>query len=342
MEKPRIGLDVRCGRRISVGMATYVREVSSRLPVLAPRYDYRLYERGQNLGLAEQVMLPMQMRRDRVALAHFMTHYVPALAGGRFVFTIHDLIHLRFKEFFKAYIGPYYMSVVKRACRKAERIITSDEKTINDLVEFFGVEPSKVRVIPLAPRARFRQPAQPHRAQRPYLLNVGNHRKHKDIPTLLAAWASLPASYEVDLYLTGHDDLHGDLQRYSTQKRRAVALGDVSDDELASYYAGAAALVHPALLEGFGLPFVEAMACGCPVIATRESLPTVLADVALTFPARDAEAARWEIQRLLDDPDLQRRLAEAGRARAGGLTWELCTERTARVYDEIVGGAGAR
>lgn len=340
MEKHRVGLDVRIGRRISVGMATYMREVSSRLPAVAPEFEYRYYREGENLGFADQLTIPLRMRRDRVDLAHYLSHYVPAFAGGRFIFTIHDLIHLRFRQYFHAYIGPYYMTVIRRACRKSARIITSDEKTIGDLVHFFDVDPQKIRVIPLAPRERFLQPVQPHRACRPYLINVGNHREHKDIPTLLRAWSSLPESYEVDLYLTGPDDFGGALQRLSTGKRRAVALGDVGDDELASYYAGAAALVHPALLEGFGLPFVEAMSCGAPVIATDESLPGMLRDAALTFPAGSVEGAREAIVRLLDDSNLRNRLIAEGQTRARALTWDLCARRTAQVYRDIFEEAG--
>lgn len=340
MEKYRVGLDVRIGRRISVGMATYIREVSSRLPSIAPEFDYHYYREGENLGLTGQFALPLRMRRDRIDLAHYMSHYVPAFASGRFIFTIHDLIHLRFRRYFHAYIGPYYMTVVRGACRKAARIITSDEKTIADLVHYFGVDPRKIRVIPLAPRARFLQPVQPYRGSRPYLLNVGNHREHKDIPTLLAAWASLPDSYEIDLYLTGPDDFGGELQRLSRPNRRAVALGDIGDDELASYYAGAAALVHPALLEGFGLPFVEGMSCGAPVIATEESLPGVLRGAALTFPARSLEGAREAIVRLLGDATLRSRLVSEGQSRARALTWDLCTQRTAQVYRDIFEEAG--
>lgn len=339
MEKHRVGLDVRTGRRISVGMATYIREVSSRLPALAPEYEYRCYRKGENLGLTELV-LPLQMRRDRIDLAHFMAHYVPMFAASRFIFTIHDLIHLRFRQYFRAYIGPYYMTVVRRACHKAARIITSDEKTIADLVHYFDVDPGKICVIPLAPRERFLQPVSPHRSERPYLINVGNHREHKDIPTLLSAWASLPDSYEVDLYLTGPDDFGGALQRLSTEKRRAKSLGNVGDEELASYYAGAAALVHPALLEGFGLPFVEAMSCGAPVIATEESLPAMLRDAALTFPARSVEGAREAIVRLLDDTAVRERLVREGQIRARALTWDLCAERTAQVYRDVFKEAG--
>ena len=332
----RIGLDARCGKRISVGMATYMREVSALLPVVAPQYDYRVYTKGQNLGIAEQVVLPLEMLRDRVDLAHYMAHYVPAFAGGTFVFTIHDLIHLRFVQFFRAYIGPYYMTVVKRACRKAARIITSDKRTIADLVHFYGVDPQKIAVVPLAPRARFTQAVQPYRSDRPYLLNVGNHREHKDIPTLLKAWSELPERYEVDLYLTGPDDFKGELQRLSTSRRRAVALGDVSDDELARYYAGARALVHPALLEGFGLPFVEAMATGCPVIATSESIPEAVEPASLHFSARDAEAAREQIQRVLDDDGLYRDLVERGKAAAATLSWERTARETADVYTMVL------
>ncbi len=317
-------------------MATYMREVVARLPAIAPEYEYRVYTKGQNLGLAEQVLLPLAMWRDRIDLAHYMAHYVPAFAEGRFIFTIHDLIHLRFKQYFRGYIGPYYMTVVRRACRKAQRIITSDARTIADLVNYYNVDPAKIRVIPLAPRARFFEPAAAHRGERPYILNVGNHREHKDIPTLVRAWAALPERYEVDLYLTGPDDLGGLLQRASTSRRRAIALGDVSDDELASYYAGARALVHPALLEGFGLPFVEAIAAGCPVIASTQSIPEPLAGVALLFETGSVEHARDHIQRILDDETLRASLVDRGRTIVRGLTWEKTTRAVADVYAEVL------
>jgi glycosyltransferase involved in cell wall biosynthesis len=333
----RIGLDVRCGRRISVGMATYIREVSRRLPQVAPEYEYRCYELGENLGLAEQVVLPLQLAMDRIDLTHFMAHYVPAFASGCFVFTIHDLIHLRFKEFFRAYIEPYYMSVVRRACRRAGRVITSDRRTVADLVHYFDLDPARIVVVPLAPRARFLQQAAPFsNGGRPYLINVGNHRQHKDTTTLLRAWAALPPQYAVDLYFTGKDDFGGELQRLSTSARRAAAIGDVDDATLASYYAGAEALVHPALLEGFGLPFVEAMAQGCPVIATTTSLPEPVEAAALAFEPKDVEGARAQIVRLLDDKALRGSLVERGRTAVAALSWERTARETAAVYRDVL------
>jgi len=199
-----------------------------------------------------------------------------------------------------------------------------------------GVNPARVRVVPLGVEDRFLQPVEPVRAERPYLLYAGNHRKHKDVATLLRAWSSLPESHAVDLYLTGPDDFEGALQAHSTGARRAAALGDVSADELARYYAGAAALVHPALLEGFGLPLLEAMACGTPVIATADSLPSALDVAALTFPAGEANAAREAILRVLDDDSLRERLIGAGRERARMLTWDRCAMETARIYRDVI------
>lgn len=331
----RVGLDARRGRAISVGMWTYIEELTARLPRVAPEFAYRTYTEGENLALLEQFTLPLRMRRDGVDLAHYMTQYVPLFAGGRYVFTIHDLIHLRFLELFKKTIAPYYRHVVQRACRNAARIITDDPRTVEDLVALLDADPAKIRVVPLAPRARFFEPAQPFRGERPYLVNVGNHRDHKDIPTLLRAWSSLPARYEVDLYLTGPDDFGGELQRCSNGTRRAVALGDVDDDALAAYYAGASALIHPSLLEGFGLPLVEAMAQRCPVIATTTSVPQPVWDATLHFEPRDVEALRAQIEHLLDDQAFRTELVERGKRAVGALSWDRTARETAAVYREI-------
>jgi glycosyltransferase involved in cell wall biosynthesis len=332
----RIGLDARRGRHISVGMRTYIEEVAARLPHVAPDLDYRVYADGENVAALEQLTLPLQMWRDGIGVAHYMSQYIPLLAAGRFMFTIHDLIHLRYREMHKPTIGPYYEYVVKPATRRAARIITSDSRTVPDLVELLGADEKKIRVIPLAPRERFFTQAPPYRAERPYLLYVGNHREHKDVPTLLEAWSALPVRYEIDLYLTGPDDFGGELQRRSSDRRAAEALGDVDDDTLASYYAGATALVHPSLLEGFGLPFVEAMAQGCPVIATTTSIPGPVASAALTFAPRDVEALRTQLECVQDDQALRTDLVERGLQAARALSWDRTARETAAVYREVV------
>jgi glycosyltransferase involved in cell wall biosynthesis len=334
---PLVALDARLTRQMSVGMKIYARELSARLPRVAPDLRFNAFRQGANFGWDEHVRLPRAIRRSGAALTHFLSLYTPAAAPRPYVVTIHDLIHLHFPQYFKSKVPLYYRTVVRYVARRAARVITDDDRTIEDLQRFLGVDAARVRVVPLGVEDRFLAPVNRVRAQRPYLLYAGNHRQHKDIPTLLAAWSSLPERYAVDLYITGPDDFDGVLQAHSNESRRALALGDVTHDRLAGYYAGATALVHPALLEGFGLPFLEAMACGCPVIATEQSLPRVLAGAALTFPARDPAAAAAAMAQLLDDSALRERLATAGRERARTLTWDRCAMLTAEIYREILG-----
>lgn len=331
--KPRIGLDVRVTRRWSAGMRSYAAELAARLPRVAPDLAFAVYADGTNFGWDEHVRLPLRLRRDRVDLTHFMSLYAPALAPRPYVVTIHDLIHLRFPQFFKSSVGPYYRTVTRLVCARADRVITDDDRTIEDLERFLGVSPEKVRVIALGAGAAFSLPLRPYDPPRPYLLYVGNHREHKDLPTLFEAWSQLRG---VDLYLTGSDDLGGIAQCYEDDSRRAVFLGDVSETALAGYYAGARALVHPALCEGFGLPMLEAMTAGCPVVACADAVPRVLEGAAKTFPARDVRALSNALGEILDGEGLRGRLIARGSEVAATLGWDRCARETADVYREVL------
>ena len=336
MSRARIGLDARLTRQLSAGMQTYVRELVARLPSVAPEYAYVTFERGGNFGFAEQVKLPRAMRRAKLDLIHLLSQYAPVFVPRPFVVTIHDLIHLRFPQYFKSKVGPYYATVVRRTCARASRVITDDERTIDDLREFLGVDPAKVRVIPLGAAEAFQAGAEPRVRARAYVLYVGNHREHKDLTTLFDAWSALPETLEVDLLVTGPDDFAGELQRRRRSGREIVALGDVSTTELAAYYAGARAFVMPALREGFGLPILEAMTVGCPVVACEDAVPRPLAAAALRFSARDGAQLRGHLERLLGDEVFRREIVERGRHAASALTWDRCARATADVYGEVL------
>lgn len=336
MSAARVGLDARLTRQLSAGMQTYVRELIARLPVVAPEFAYVPFAEGANFGWAEQVELPLAMRAAKLDLVHFLSQYVPVLLPKRFIVTIHDLIHLRFPQYFKAKVGPYYATVVRRACTRARRIVTDDERTIDDLEEFLGVSRAKVRVIPLGAAEIFRAPAPPYAGERPYLLYAGNHRPHKDLATLFEAWSGLPEGLGVDLYLTGPDDFGGELARRSGAARAIVALGDVSAERLAAYYAGATALVQPALREGFGLPMLEAMAVGCAVVACEDAVPRPLRSAALTFAVHDVAGLRAQLERLVTDAPARERAIALGRVAARELTWDRCARATADVYKEVL------
>ncbi len=336
MTAVRIGLDARLTRQLSVGMKTYVSELVGRLPRVAPQYEYVTFRKGGNFGLTEQIMLPLAMARARLNLAHFLSLYVPVLMPKRSIVTVHDLIHLRFPQYFKAKVRPYYQTVVRSACARARRIITDDERTVDDLVELLGVDRAKVRVVPLGVDQRFFAPVAAYAAARPYVLYVGNHRRHKDLATLFEAWSNLTRAYPIDLYLTGPDDFGTGLARRNAAGGEIVVLGDVSVDALHAYYAAAVALVQPALREGFGLPMLEAMAAGCPVVACEDAVPRVLMPHALGFPARNPASLSERLGQVLDDQGLRARLIEGGREIARTLTWDRCAAATAEVYREVL------
>ena len=332
----RVALDGRLTRQMSIGMKTYARELVARLPQAAPDIAFVTMMHGSNFGWSEQVQLPHAIRRANVGLTHYLSLYAPVFAPRPYVITVHDLIHLRYPQYFKSKVRPYYQTAVRFICSRAERVITDDERTVNDLERFLGVARERVRVIPLGVQERFLDPIAPHAGDRPYILYAGNHRPHKDLATLFAAWRGLPDDLAVDLYVTGEDDFADPPEGHGARSRRIVILGEVSESQLPGYYAGAVALAHPALTEGFGLPLLEAMASRCPVIACADAVPAELEAAALTFPARDVSALRAQLLRVLAGGEVVRALVETGRALAERLTWERCASKTAAVYREIL------
>jgi glycosyltransferase involved in cell wall biosynthesis len=331
----RVGLDVRMTPQMSAGMKTYALEVAARLPRVAPEFDYTAFTRGKNFGWDEQVRLPLAIRQANVDVVHFLALHTPIVVPARFIVTIHDLIHLHFPEQFKTKVGPYYRSVVRHACARAARVITDDERTVDDLVAFLGVRREKIRVIPLGVSEEFFAPAPAYVAPRPYLLYVGNHRRHKDLPTLFAAWSSMRSDSSLDLYLTGSNDFEQPLPKREGGGE-VVLLGDASTEALVSYYAGARALVQPSLREGFGLPVLEAMAARCPVVACADATASAVRRWVHVYPAGDAQALRAALEDVVAGNGLREEWINAAREAARDLSWDRCARATADVYREVV------
>jgi glycosyltransferase involved in cell wall biosynthesis len=332
--RPDVALDVRETSHTSAGMLAYVRALRRWLPRAAP--DLRLAEvgTGDNFDLAEQVGLPLALARLRPRLAHFPTPFVPCVVPVPYVVTVHDVIDLEFPQHAKRKVGTYWRYVVAPVLRSARAVITDDDATVGLLEQLVGVDPARVRVIPLGVDAPDPLPA-PLVRPRPYLLYAGNHRPHKDLTTLVSAWASLPDALPIDLVLTGPEEpsLRGVLH----PRGELAFAGDCSRDEIWRLHRGALAYVHPALREGFGLPLLEALQAGTPVIAAAPAVPSVLAPYVHRYPAGDVAALGALLLRVLENPAAFAAEARNARDRTAHLTWEHTVRATAAVYRELLG-----
>jgi glycosyltransferase involved in cell wall biosynthesis len=322
-----VAFDARETSHMSAGVLAYSRKLREWLPRIG---GIRLIEvgTGDNFDFAEQIGLPRAIARSGAALAHFPTLYVPRFVPGPYVVTIHDLIDLHYPHYVKWHVGPYIRSIVGPVARGARAIITDDDATADDLERYLHVERGRVHVVPLGyddpPRA-----VEPAVHPRPYVLYVGNRRPHKNLATLAQAWAQLPADAPVDLVLSGDPE---DRLCDTTGPGEIVFLGARSDADLRRWYAGAAVYAHPALREGFGLPLLEAMRNGAPVVASRGAVPRSLAPHAVVVDATDVGAWRTALLRFLRDSHAAADAAAAAATATAELTWERTARLTADVY----------
>jgi glycosyltransferase involved in cell wall biosynthesis len=351
-----VALDVRETSHTSAGMLAYVRALRTLLPRVAPDLALAEIGRGDNFDLAEQAGIPLALARMRPRLVHFPTPYVPRFVTAPHVVTVHDVIDLEFPQYAKRKVGPYWRYVVGPVLRAARAVITDDDATVGLLERYLRVDPARVHVIPLGvdapgepasgdppgadPSSADSSPTERAVRDRAYLFYAGNHRPHKDLETLVATWASLPDGLAVDLVLTGADEpaLRAAGSRTAGELRFAGAAGE---RELWALYRGAVAYVHPALREGFGLPLLEALRAGTPVIAAETAVPSVLKPYVHRYPPGDVAALRALLMRAFDEPAALRAEARLARDATAHLTWERTVRATAALYRELLDSPAA-
>ncbi len=233
--------------------------------------------------------------------------------------------------------------------RRAAHVIAPSHATRDDLVRHLGLQEDRVSVVPLGLDHRLFRPAAPRRPGWPYVLFVGSEHPRKNLAAVLRSFALLkrrPGTEDLRLVKVGAP---GDgeapfrrgteaLLRELGLEREVVLVGEVPDDDLPGWYSGAVCLVMPSRYEGFGLPPLEAMACGCPaVVSSAGSLPEVTGGAALVVDPDDLAGQADAVQALLHDGPLRRRLQALGLARAGELSWSRTAAETAAVHDRLLG-----
>ena len=293
-------------------------------------------------------LVPAALRRVGVDVFHGMDHVGVPFVGrsGRYVATVHDVIALLLPETFT----PRHRLVVRTALamvrRRADLVIVPSRAVERDVVERLGLPADRVVVTPEGCEPRFRPTPcadvlARYRLPSRYVLAVGTLEPRKNLTTLLRAFARLRRGAGLDpalrLVLVG---ARGWLDEPIYETVRSLGLdgavhfaGFVDDDDLPAVYSGAALFVFASLYEGFGLPLLEAMACGVPVVTSNVSaMPEVAGDAAMLVDPRDVDGLAGAIARLLRDDALRERLRAAGLARARKFPWEATARRTLDAY----------
>lgn len=291
--------------------------------------------------------LSWEMLRKSPGVLFVPSHVVPLWHPRRTVVTVHDLGYLEYPQSHTRFSRLYLHLSTLFSSRSARRVIAISEATKRDLVRHYRVPPRKISVIyhgrdpiftPVDDAARKAEVTAKYGVRESYCIHVGTLQPRKNLGLLVEAWDILRGSMEQppQLLLAGK---RGWLYDSLFETVQARGLGDlvrfadyVERDDLPALYSGALALTFPSLYEGFGLPPLEAMSCGTPVIAsTASSLPEVVGDGGILLDPHDPHPWAEAVQRLIGDPNLQAELGRKGLERASQFTWERSARETLRV-----------
>ena len=366
----RVGIDAR--KLHDFGIGTYIRNLLYELAAIDRDTEYVLLTRPEdtavaaslgenfravavksgNYSIAEQISIPLAVRRERIDLLHAPHYVLPALTPSKSVVTIHDCIHLRFPEYRRNRLGhAFAKSLLHTAAHKSDRIFTVSEQSKKDILAFFNVSPEKIVVTPNAIDNRFSLPPseehvvntrERYQLSHSYLLYVGNIKPHKNLERLIEAFHLVrqQGRSELELIIIGEEisklqSLRRAVHKYDIH-RYVRFLGYVPDKTLAVLYRLAAVFVFPSLYEGFGLPPLEAMASGTPVVTSNvSSLPEVVGDAAILVDPYNAESIAEGILTVLRSTHLRGELSRRGLERVKAFSWTRSIQRVRQVYGEV-------
>jgi glycosyltransferase involved in cell wall biosynthesis len=367
----RIGIDAR--KLHDFGIGTYIRNLTRQLARLDHETEYVLLcrpedraelaaaganfravsESSGNYSIAEQVAIPLALARERVDLFHAPHYVLPPLVTRRSVVTIHDCIHLMFPQYLPNPMALAYARMsITLAARRATRVMTVSESSKRDILRFVDVPPDKIDVIYNAYNERFAVEPREEDVVRvrerfqldeQFVLYAGNVKPHKNLERLIQAFALVRRRGLEDLKLVIIGD---EVSKYAAL-RRAVHkhqlhkyvrfLGYLPEDTLAVMYRLASVFVFPSLYEGFGLPPLEAMASGTPVVTSNvSSLPEVAGDAAVLVDPQSPDAIADGIYQVLSNDALRCELKKKGALRAKQFSWETSVRRIRDIYRQAL------
>ncbi len=307
-------------------------------------------------SLGEQARFPAILDKEKLDLMHFPYFSVPVFYKRPYIVTIHDLIINHFPTGKASTLSkPLYESkllaykyVIKKAAKNSKKIIAVSNATKDEIIDHLGVSADKVKVIYNGIEEEFKnqKPKIKNKDYGMYFLYVGNAYPHKNLERLIQAFSKVKfqetgtGSQELKLVLVGKRDFFYQRLEKDTRAKNIKNVEfryDVDDENLLSLYANALALAFPSLMEGFGLPALEAMACGCPVLASETpSLREVCKDAALYFNPNSTDSIKDSLEFIIGNLELRDKMIEKGRKRAKEFSWKKAAQETLLLYQEIL------
>jgi alpha-1,3-rhamnosyl/mannosyltransferase len=304
-------------------------------------------------SIQQQWDVPRRLRRAQATLYHSPYYLMPYSPGVPTVFTCHDLIPLIYPQYFTATQRLIYRLTHTLALRTAQVTIAVSRTTQADLLRYFHVDPQRIVAIHEAADEHFApQPPEAVAAVKTkyalpdrYVLYFASNKPHKNLVGLIQAWQVSNIKFQVSnlkLVIAGHwDNRHPEAKQLVEEwnmRSQVIFAGPVDEADLSALYSGAMLFVFPSLYEGFGLPVLEAMACGAPVVCSNvSSLPEVAGDAAVLVNPLDTNVLAEAMGHVLASQELQQALREKGLAQVTKFSWQRAAQETLAVYRQVAG-----
>ncbi|HLD10656.1 MAG TPA: glycosyltransferase family 1 protein [Candidatus Nanoarchaeia archaeon] len=315
--------------------------------IIIPKYKIFLYNTFRKF-----VFMPFYLKKYNFDLVHDSYIFGPFLFKTKYkkIVTIYDMTPLvvKDKQEFSRKIKYY---ILKYFVKRVNRIITCSENSKQDIINFFKVSPDKVSVIYLASNKEYGQLTKKETnsklikynlVNKKYIFYVGNLEKHKNVEGLIESF-NLISKKNKDLILVlggkkgwGYEDINKKIIELDLSDK-IIFTGYVDEKDLPALYNGASLFVYPSYYEGFGLPPLEAMSCGCPVITSNtSSLPEVVGDAGIMVDPNNVDELAKQMERVLTDEKLRKEMIKKGLKQAKKFSWEKCARETLKVYEEVI------
>lgn len=252
----------------------------------------------------------------------------PVFNAGKSILTLHDLMHFKFAEYRSLKNVFYYDYLVKPVCKKSPLIFTVSEFTKQEIVKWAGISEDKIVVVYNGVDDKYHVNVEPYKADAPYVFYIGDKKPHKNIKRLIEAFSLSSISNTHILMMSGveHHEAKSWASEFGVQDKVKFS-GFIPEEQLPSYYKGAALLALPSLYEGFGLPIIEAMAVGTPVLTSNlTSMPEIAGDAALLIDPYDVQDIASGLDRLVRDNSMREMLIKKGVKRASFFNWDKSRE----------------